>query len=60
MKNAIASQTGITVIPNVTSVQNIGEVDSRGVELSYQHHDVGLRGPQPVASLVYTQSTFHL
>ncbi|WP_186076296.1 TonB-dependent receptor [Burkholderia gladioli] len=56
VKNAIFSQTDITVIPNVTNFQNIGKVRSRGVELSYTGQDVGLRGLDLIASLAYTQS----
>jgi iron complex outermembrane recepter protein len=56
VKNAIFSQTDTTVIPNVTSFQNIGKVRSRGVELSYTGEDVGVRGLDLLASLAYTQS----
>ncbi|PMS38352.1 iron complex outermembrane receptor protein [Trinickia symbiotica] len=56
VKNTIFSQTDTTVIPNVTSFQNIGRVRSRGVELSYQGEDVFARGLDLVASVAYTQS----
>lgn len=56
VKNTIFSQTDTTVIPNVTSFQNIGKVRSRGVELSYQGEDVFARGLDLVASVAYTQS----
>lgn len=56
VKNTIFSQTDTTVIPNVTSFQNIGKVRSRGVEVSYAGEDVGIRGLDLLASLAYTQS----
>jgi iron complex outermembrane receptor protein len=56
VKNTIFSQTDTTVIPNVTSFQNIGKVRSRGVELSYQGEDVFVRGLDVVGSVAYTQS----
>jgi iron complex outermembrane receptor protein len=56
VKNTIFSQTDTTVIPNVTSFQNIGKVRSRGVELSYQGEDVLVRGLDLLGSIAYTQS----
>jgi iron complex outermembrane recepter protein len=56
VKNTIFSQTDTTVIPNVTSFQNIGKVRSRGVETSYQGEDVGIDGLDLAGSVAYTQS----
>jgi len=56
VKNTIFSQTDTTVIPNVTSFQNIGRVRSRGVELGYQGEDVVVHGLDLIASVAYTQS----
>jgi iron complex outermembrane receptor protein len=56
VKNTIFSQTDTTVIPNVTSFQNIGKVRSRGVELSYQGEDVFVHGLDLIGSVAYTQS----
>ena len=56
VKNTIFSQTDTTVIPNVTSFQNIGKVRSRGVEVSYQGQDVFLHGLDLIANAAYTQS----
>ena len=56
VKNTIFSQTDTTVIPNVTSFQNIGKVRSRGVELSYQGEDVIVHGLDLIGSVAYTQS----
>ncbi|MPW21549.1 TonB-dependent receptor [Paraburkholderia sp. CNPSo 3157] len=56
VKNTIFSQTDTTVIPNVTSFQNIGKVRSRGVETSYEGQDVFVRGLDLIANAAYTQS----
>ncbi|SIT51669.1 TonB-dependent siderophore receptor [Paraburkholderia piptadeniae] len=56
VKNTIFSQTDTTVIPNVTSFQNIGKVRSRGVETAYEGQDVFVRGLDLVANAAYTQS----
>ncbi|MFX1767674.1 TonB-dependent receptor [Paraburkholderia sp. A1RI-2L] len=56
VKNTIFSQTDTTVIPNVTSFQNIGKIRSRGVETSYQGQDVIWQGLDLAANVAYTQS----
>ncbi|WP_413193464.1 TonB-dependent receptor [Pararobbsia alpina] len=56
VRNTIFSQTDTTVIPNVTSFQNIGRVRSRGVELGYSGEDVAIRGLDLIANVAYTQS----
>lgn len=56
VRDAIFRQTDTTVIPNVTSFQNIDEVRSRGAELGYQGRDVGLAGLDVTASVAYTRS----
>lgn len=56
VKNTIFSQTDTSVIPNVTSFQNIGKVRSRGAEASYSGQDVFVRGLDLLASVAYTQS----
>nr|WP_238554511.1 TonB-dependent receptor [Paraburkholderia hospita] len=56
VKNTIFSQTDTTVIPNVTSYQNIGKVRSRGVETAYEGQDVFVRGLDLIANAAYTQS----
>ena len=56
VKNTLFSQTSTTVFPNVTSIQNIDRVRSRGVELSYAAEDVMLRGLDLSASVGYTRS----
>jgi iron complex outermembrane receptor protein len=56
VRDAIFRQTDTTVIPNVTSFQNIDKVRSRGAELGYQGQDVGMEGLDVTASVAYTQS----
>ncbi|WP_211451572.1 TonB-dependent receptor [Collimonas antrihumi] len=56
VKNTLFSQTNTTVFPNVTSIQNIDRVRSRGIELSYSAEDVFLRGLDLSASVGYTRS----
>jgi len=56
VKNTIFSQTDTTVLPNVTSFQNIDRVRSRGIETSYQGQDVGITGLDLIANVAYTRS----
>ncbi|WP_211472873.1 TonB-dependent receptor [Collimonas humicola] len=56
VKNTLFSQTNTTVFPNVSSIQNIDRVRSRGIELSYAAEDVLLRGLDLSASVGYTRS----
>jgi iron complex outermembrane receptor protein len=35
-KDALYSQTNVTVTPNVTSIQNVDEIDTRGLEAAFQ------------------------
>jgi iron complex outermembrane receptor protein len=44
VRDTIYSQTNITVFPNVTNIQNIDRVRTRGIEVSTVWHDVGIRG----------------
>ncbi|WP_175105281.1 TonB-dependent receptor [Pararobbsia alpina] len=56
VRNTLFRQTDITVIPNITNVQNIDRVRSRGIETSYQGEDVGIRGLDLLANIAFTQS----
>jgi iron complex outermembrane receptor protein len=56
VKNTLFSQTNTTVFPNITNIQNIDRVRSRGIELSYSGEDVFLRGLDLSASVGYTRS----
>lgn len=54
--DALYSQTDTTVTPNVTSIQNIDKIRTRGVETAWQLYDVGLRGLDIMGSLTYANS----
>ncbi|QRX84396.1 TonB-dependent receptor [Glaciimonas sp. PAMC28666] len=56
VKNTLFSQTNTAVFPNVTNIQNIDRVRSRGIELSYSAENVMLRGLDLSASVGYTRS----
>jgi iron complex outermembrane recepter protein len=55
-KDALYSQTNVTVSPNVTSIQNIDAIRTRGVELAYQNADVLVRGFDLSTSLTFADS----
>ncbi|MBX3660479.1 MAG: TonB-dependent receptor [Ramlibacter sp.] len=55
-RDALYSQTNVTVTPNVTNVQNVDRIRTRGLELAYQAADVGLRGLELGSSLTWTDS----
>lgn len=53
--NAIYQQTSLDT-PPVTNYQNIGMVRTRGVELAYTGHDVGIPGLKVNANVSYAQA----
>ena len=55
-KDALYSQTDTTVSPNVTSLQNIDKVRTRGIEVAWQLLDVGLPGLDLTGSVTYADS----
>lgn len=55
-KDALYSQTNVLVTPNVTNVQNVGRIDTKGVELAYGATDVLRPGLDVNASLTWTDS----
>lgn len=55
-KDALYSQTNVTVVPNVTNIQNVDEVRTRGLEVAFQKADTGIRGLEIVASLTWAAS----
>ncbi len=55
-RDALYSQTNVTVIPNVTNIQNVDHVRTRGVELAYQSNDVFTSGLDLSASVTYAHS----
>ncbi|UCF24826.1 MAG: TonB-dependent receptor [Ralstonia sp.] len=60
IRDSIYSQTNITVTPNVTNVQNVDRVRTRGIELAYSGQDVardvGVRGVDIEANVAFTQA----
>jgi iron complex outermembrane receptor protein len=55
-RDALYSQTNVLVTPNVTNVQNVGRIDTKGLELAWAASDVALRGLDLNASLTWTDS----
>ena len=55
-KDALYSQTNVTVTPNVSNVQNVDKIRTRGLEVAYQAADVGVRGLELGSSLTWTDS----
>lgn len=60
VRDSLYTQTNITVTPNVTSVQNVDRVRTRGIELAYSGQDVardlGVRGVDIEANAAFTQA----
>lgn len=54
--DALYSQTNVTVTPNVTNIQNIDRIRTRGIELAYQAVDVGIAGLDLNGSVTYADS----
>jgi len=55
-RDALYSQTNVTVFPTVTSIQNIDKIRTRGVEAALQKNDFGLRGLDFSGSVTYADS----
>ncbi|MBY0409621.1 MAG: TonB-dependent receptor [Burkholderiaceae bacterium] len=55
-KDALYSQTNVLVTPNVTNIQNVDEMRTKGLELSYQAANVYVRGLDIGSSLTWTDS----
>lgn len=55
--DALISQTNVTVTPTISSIQNVDQVQTRGIEWAGQASDVGLRGLELNGSLTYARST---
>ena len=56
-RDALYSQTNTLVTPNVTSIQNIDRIRTRGLELAMTASDVALRGLDLSGSLTFADST---
>jgi len=54
--SALYSQTNVLVLPNVTNVQNVGRIETRGLELAYGAQDVLLSGLDLQSSATWTDS----
>jgi iron complex outermembrane receptor protein len=55
--DALYSQTNVLVTPNVTNIQNVDRVRTKGLEASYTADDVWVRGLDLSASATWTDST---
>lgn len=55
-EDALYSQTDVTVTPNVTNIQNIGKIRTRGIETAYQGVDVGINGLDLSGSITFADS----
>jgi iron complex outermembrane receptor protein len=56
IRDTILSQTNVTVVPNVTNIQNIDRVRTRGIEFSVTANDLGIKGFDLTGNLAYTRS----
>lgn len=56
-RDALYSQTNVAASTNVTTIQNVDQIRTTGLELAYQANDVGLRGLDLMSSLTYADST---
>ncbi|WP_257387304.1 TonB-dependent receptor [Tahibacter caeni] len=54
--DALYSQTNVTVTPNVTNIQNVDRVRTRGVEFAYSASDVVWQGLDLSASVTFADS----
>ena len=57
VRDAIWSQLNLTVFPNVTNVQNVGRVRTRGLELVAQVDRLGVPGLSADANIAFSKST---
>jgi iron complex outermembrane receptor protein len=55
-RDALISQTDVTVTPNLSSIQNVEQVRSSGVEIAWQTSDLLMRGFDLHGSLTYAHS----
>ncbi|WP_147375710.1 TonB-dependent receptor [Noviherbaspirillum cavernae] len=56
VRDTILSQTNTLIFPNVTNVQNIDRVRTRGVELSGTANDVGIKGFDLTGNITYAHA----
>jgi iron complex outermembrane recepter protein len=55
-RDALYSQTNVTVVPNVTSIQNVDHIRTGGIELAYQATDLFTSGFDLSGSVTYAHS----
>lgn len=55
-RDALISQTDVSVTPNVSSIQNVDKLRTQGVEVAWQLADVVLRGLDLQGSVTYAHS----
>ena len=55
-RDALYSQTNVTVVPNVTNIQNVDHIRTGGVELAYQATDVFTEGLDLSSSVTFARS----
>jgi len=56
VRDTILSQTNILVIPNVTNIQNIDRVRTRGIEFYASINDVAIKGLDLTGSITFAHS----
>ncbi|HJU71041.1 MAG TPA: TonB-dependent receptor [Paucimonas sp.] len=56
VRDTIYAQTNLLVFPNVTNIQNIDRVRTRGIELSASANDLGVRGFDLTGSLTLSRA----
>lgn len=56
-RDALYTQTNVLVTPNVTNIQNVEAIRTRGIEVSYQANHLFVRGLDLASSLTWTDST---
>ena len=55
-KDALFSQTNVTVTPTITNIQNVDAIRTHGAEIALSANDVGVKGFDVSSSLTYTRS----
>lgn len=55
-KDALYSQTNVTVVPNVTNIQNVDRIRTKGIEAVWQKTDAWVRGLELLASVTFSPS----
>jgi iron complex outermembrane receptor protein len=55
-RDALYSQTNVTVFPNVTNIQNVDQIRTKGLELAWNAVDLWIRGLDVNASYTFASS----